>query len=232
MNASTTATDANAATPDVTSAAPIRILVADDHPVVRDGLVAILSTQPDFDVVGETGDGKETLRRVHELAPNVLLLDLEMPEMDGVSVLQALRNGHAAVRVIVFTAFDTDERILAAVRAGAQGYLLKGAPRDEIFEAVRVVHAGNSLLQPIVASRLLRQVSEDHAAPGTGIQALTARELEVLRLLMRGLQNKEIAAELVVTERTVKFHVSSILLKLGAGNRTEAVAIANKAGLG
>lgn len=225
-----TTESAAAATPDAATSA-IRILVADDHPVVRDGLVAILSTQPDFDVVGEAGDGKETLRRVHELAPDVLLLDLEMPEMDGVSVLQALRNGRAAVRVIVFTAFDTDERILAAVRAGAQGYLLKGAPRDEIFEAVRVVHAGNSLLQPIVASRLLRQVSDEHSAPGTGVQALTARELDVLRLLMRGLQNKEIAAELVVTERTVKFHVSSILLKLGAGNRTEAVAIANKAGV-
>jgi len=217
-------------TPDA-GVPPIRIIVADDHPVVRDGLVAILSTQPDFDVVGEACDGKETLRRVHELAPDVLLLDLEMPQMDGVSVLLALRNGHAAVRVIVFTAFDTDERILAAVRAGAQGYLLKGAPRDEIFAAVRVVHAGNSLLQPIIASRLLRQVSDDHSAPGTGIQALTARERDVLHLLMRGLQNKEIAAELVVTERTVKFHVSAILMKLGAGNRTEAVAIANKAGL-
>lgn len=215
----------------IPSTAAISILVADDHPVVRDGLVAILSTQPDFDVVGEAGDGQETLRKVSELTPDVLLLDLEMPEMDGVRVLQALREAHAASRVIVFTAFDTDERILAAVRAGAQGYLLKGAPRDEIFEAVRVVHAGSSLLQPVVASRLLRQVSDDHMTPVSGIQALTTRELEVLRLLMRGLQNKEIAAELVVTERTVKFHVSSILMKLGAGNRTEAVAIANKAGV-
>lgn len=218
-------------TPSMTPATAIRILVADDHPVVRDGLVAILSTQQDFDVVGEAGDGQETLRKVSALTPNVLLLDLEMPEMDGVRVLQALRESHSTTRVIVFTAFDTDERILAAVRAGAQGYLLKGAPRDEIFEAVRVVNAGSSLLQPVVASRLLRQVSDEHAAPGTGVQALTARELEVLRLLMRGLQNKEIAAELVVTERTVKFHVSSILMKLGAGNRTEAVAIANKAGV-
>ncbi|MGZ6392252.1 MAG: LuxR C-terminal-related transcriptional regulator, partial [Ktedonobacterales bacterium] len=133
--------------------------------------------------------------------------------------------------VIVFTAFDTDDRILAAVRAGAQGYLLKGVPREEVFQAVRVVHAGNSLLQPIVASRLMRQVSEEGAAP-PGLHMLTARERDVLRLLMRGLQNKEIAAELVVTERTVKFHVSSILTKLGAGNRTEAVAIANKYGLG
>ncbi len=210
---------------------PIRILVADDHPVVRDGLVAILSSQRDFEVVGEAGSGAETLRLVGELQPDVLLLDLEMPEMDGVAVLQRLHDMRAEVRVLVFTAFDTDERILAAVRAGARGYLLKGVPRGEIFEAIRVVHAGNSLLQPVVASRLLRQMSEDDTALA-GIRTLTARELDVLRLLMRGLQNKEIAHELVVTERTVKFHVSSILTKLGAGNRTEAVAIATRHGLG
>lgn len=214
-----------------TERTPIRILVADDHPVVRDGLVAVLSTQADFAVVGEAGGGEEVLRQVAALDPDVLLLDLEMPEMDGVETLRRLREAKSGVRVIVFTAFDTDDRILAAVRAGAQGYLLKGVPREEVFQAVRVVHAGNSLLQPIVASRLMRQVSEESAAP-PGLHMLTARERDVLRLLMRGLQNKEIAAELVVTERTVKFHVSSILTKLGAGNRTEAVAIANKYGLG
>src|SRR5262245_36693950 len=210
--------------------AHIRILVADDHPVVRDGLITILSTQSDFEIVGEAATGTEVVRQVAEFTPDVLLLDLEMPEMDGVETLQALREQGATVRVLVFTAFDTDDRILAAVRAGAKGYLLKGVPRDEIFHAVRVVHAGDSLLQPVVASRLLRQVSGDSRTP-PGIQPLTERELEVMRLLMRGLQNKEIAADLVVTERTVKFHVSSILRKLGAGNRTEAVAIANKHGL-
>lgn len=210
---------------------PIRIVVADDHPVVRDGLVAILSAQHDFAVVGEAGTGEEAVRLATELRADVLLLDLEMPHMDGVEVLQRLRERRSDVRVIVFTAFDADERILAAVRAGAKGYLLKGVPRDEIFEAVRVVHAGNSLLQPVVASRLLRQMSEEDSA-AQGIRSLTTRELEVLRLVMRGLQNKEIANELVVTERTVKFHVSSILMKLGAGNRTEAVAIATRHGLG
>jgi NarL family two-component system response regulator LiaR len=210
---------------------PIRIVVADDHPVVRDGLVAILSAQRDFAVVGEAGTGEEAVRLATEQRADVLLLDLEMPHMDGVEVLQRLRERHSDVRVIVFTAFDADERILAAVRAGAKGYLLKGVPRDEIFEAVRVVHAGNSLLQPVVASRLLRQMSEEDSA-AQGIRSLTTRELEVLRLVMRGLQNKEIANELVVTERTVKFHVSSILMKLGAGNRTEAVAIATRHGLG
>ncbi len=210
---------------------PIRILVADDHPIVREGLAAILSTQPDFQVIGQAATGTEVVAKAAELAPDVLLLDLEMPDMDGVEALRRLREAQVPVRVIVFTAFDSDDRILGAVRAGAQGYLLKGVPREEVFTAIRVVHAGNSLLQPIVASRLLRQVSQQHAAGVTGVHALTARELEVLRLLMRGLQNKEIASELVVTERTVKFHVSSILMKLGAGNRTEAVAIASKQGI-
>src|SRR5258708_367642 len=214
--------------------APIRILVADDHPVVRDGLVAILGTQPDFAVIGEAATGDDVLRGVAALGPDVLLLDLELPEMDGVEALRVLRGQGSVVRVLVFTAFDTDDRILAALRAGAQGYLLKGAPREELFQAIRVVHAGGSLLQPVVASRLLRQMGEAAGADGVtapGIQPLTPRETEVLRLLMRGLQNKEIAAELVVTERTVKFHVSGILRKLGAGNRTEAVAIANREGL-
>ena len=209
---------------------PIRILVADDHPVVRDGLVAILSTQPDFEVVGEAGNGPEAIERAITLRPDVMLLDLEMPELDGVEVLRRLAQSNPEVRVIVFTAFDTDERILGAVQAGAQGYLLKGAPRKELFEAVRVVHAGGSLLQPVVASKLLRQVSHQSQAVPT-VDALTPREVEVLRLLAQGLQNKEIAAQLVISERTVKFHVSSIMSKLGAGNRTEAVTLAAQQGL-
>ena len=204
--------------------ARIRILVADDHPVVRDGLVAMLSTQPDFDVVGEAATGREAVEQVGMLRPDVMLLDLEMPEMDGVEVLHSLRQESREVRVIVFTAFDTDERIMAAVQAGAQGYLLKGAPREELFRAVRVVHAGGSTLQPVIASKLMRHVSED-------FDPLTPRELEVLSLVAQGLQNKEIAAELAITVRTVKFYVSSILGKLRAGNRTEAVAIAAQKGL-
>jgi len=203
---------------------PLRILIADDHPVVRDGLVAMLSTQADFRVVGEAATGIEVVEKALELQPDVVLLDLEMPEVDGIEALQQLRRKNPDARVIVFTAFDTDDRIVSAVQAGAQGYLLKGGPREEVFQAVRVVHAGGSLLQPMVASKLLRQVSE-------GFQPLTPRELEVLSLVARGLQNKEIAAELVITERTVKFYVSSILRKLGAGNRTEAVAMAAQRGL-
>jgi DNA-binding NarL/FixJ family response regulator len=206
----------------------IHIVVVDDHPIVRDGLVAVLSTQPDFEVVGEASSGPEAIQCVGASRPDVILLDLEMPDMDGVETLQRLRDIDPAVRVIVFTAFDTDERIVKAVQAGAQGYLLKGVPRDEIFNAIRVVHAGGALLQPVIASKLLRQVTRD-AQPEP--DPLTERELEVLRLMAQGQMNKEIAAALVISERTVKFHVSAILSKLGAGNRTEAVTLAAQQGL-
>lgn len=208
----------------------IRIVVADDHPVVRDGLVAILSTQADFAVIGEVGTGREVIERVKVSRPDVILLDLEMPELDGVEALRQLQADKVPVRAIVFTAFDSDERILSAVQAGASGYLLKGAPREEIFNAIRIVNAGGSLLQPVVASRLLRQVSRQQEQD-MGAESLTPRETEVLAKLAQGLQNKEIASELVISERTVKFHVSSILGKLGAGNRTEAVALAVQRGL-
>lgn len=211
----------------------IRILIADDHPVVRDGLAAIISTQPDFVVVGEAGNGDEVLQMVKTLHPDVVLLDLEMPGMDGVEALRAMRElcGERA-RAIVFTAFDTDERILDAVQAGAKGYLLKGARRDDIFKAIRVVSEGGSLLEPVVASKLLEHMSgRRRTAADEQVEQLTERETEVLRLLAQGRTNKEIAAELYITERTVKFYVSAILAKLGAGNRTEAVTIAAQRGL-
>ena len=207
----------------------IRILIADDHPVVRDGLAAMLGTQPDFEVVATAANGQEAVRLAAELGPDVVLLDLEMPELDGVEALARLRAASPAVRALVFTAFDTDERILSAVRAGAQGYLLKGAPRDELFRAIRVVSQGGSLLQPVVASKLMQRMARPGAAEAPA--ALTGREVEVLRLLAQGRANKEIAAVLVISERTVKFHVSAILSKLGAGNRTEAVRLAVQRGL-
>ena len=207
-----------------------RLLVADDHPVLREGLVAALNTQPDFEVIGEASNGAEAVERVARLKPDVVLLDLEMPEMDGVEALRRIQEHNAEARVIVFTAFDTDERIMAAVRAGARGYILKGVPREQIFDAVRVVHLGESLLQPIVATKLLRQVSQNVESANQSAP-VTPREKEVLGLLVQGLQNKEIADRLQITERTVKFHVGSILSKLNAGNRTEAATIAIQQGL-
>jgi len=206
----------------------IRIAIADDHPVVREGLVAMLETEPDFEVVGTAATGAEAAALVARVDPDVMLLDLELPELDGVGVLRRLAAEGARVRVIVFTVFDTDERIIAAVEAGAPGYLLKGAPRGELFAAVRTVAAGGSLLAPVASSAVLRRVRGE--AP-TGGPSLTPREREVLQALARGLGNKQIAAQLGVSERTVKFHVSSLFEKLGAGNRTEAVTIAARAGL-
>ena len=206
----------------------IRIAIADDHPVVREGLVAMLETEPDFEVVGTAATGAEAAALVARVDPDVMLLDLELPELDGVGVLRRLAAESARVGVIVFTVFDTDERIIAAVEAGAAGYLLKGAPRGELFAAVRTVAAGGSLLTPVASSAVLRRVRGETPAAGP---SLTPREREVLEALARGLGNKQIAAQLGVSERTVKFHVSSLFEKLGAGNRTEAVTIAARAGL-
>ena len=214
-------------------AARTRILVADDHPVVREGLVAMLETQPDFAVVGEADSGAAVVREVAATSPDVVLLDLEMPGGDGVEALERLRERGAAARAIVFTVFDTDERIVDALRAGAAGYLLKGAPRAEIFQAIRTVAAGGSLLAPAVASRLLARVRAGAADPAReGAPApLTPREREVLRLVAAGRLNKEIAAQLGISERTAKFHVGRVMRKLGASNRTEAVTIAAQRGL-
>ncbi|HYB00406.1 MAG TPA: response regulator transcription factor [Ktedonobacteraceae bacterium] len=227
----------------------IRILLADDHPIVREGLRAVLETQPDFEVVGtpeQAASGDEALQLAMELQPDILLLDLEMPVMDGVETIRRLRQqlrleagrgDGIRPRIIVFTAFDNDERIIAALAAGANGYLLKGAPREDIFSAIRITMQGGSLLQPVVASKLLRHVGQQTLSASSASQqsasyeTLTERELEVLGLLAQGMPNKEIAAHLTISERTAKFHVSSIMGKLGATNRTEAVSLAAQRGL-
>ncbi len=226
----------------------IRILLADDHPIVREGLRAVLETQPDFEVVGspqQAASGDEALHLALELQPDILLLDLEMPVMDGVETIRLLRQqmridprkgDGTRPRIIVFTAFDNDERIIAALEAGADGYLLKGAPREDIFNAIRVTMKGGSLLQPVIASKLLRHMGQHNtlrppSIPQTLYEPLTEREIEVLNLLAQGMPNKEIAAHLIISERTAKFHVSSIMGKLGATNRTEAVSLAAQRGL-
>lgn len=203
---------------------PIRIFVADDHLVVREGLIALLETQADFQVIGEAGNGIDTIKRLEKLQADILFLDLGMPEMDGVAVIHQLQDKGIPAKVIVFTVYDTDDRIMGAIKAGAQGYLLKGAAREEIYQAVRIVHAGGSLLQPLIASKLFSHLSNE-------IEKLSLREIEVLQHVAKGLTNQEIGEKLFITERTVKFHVSAILQKLQASNRTEAVQIAVQKGI-
>jgi DNA-binding NarL/FixJ family response regulator len=194
--------------------------------------VAILSTQADFDVVAQADSGDELIIKTRQYQPTVVVTDLEMPGIDGVDAIRTLHKELPHVAFIAFTAFDTDERIVGAVQAGAKGYLLKGAPRDDVFKAIRVVSKGGSLLEPTVATKLLQHMSGESASAQDGLpEALTEREMEVLQLLGTGMTNKEIGSELFITERTVKFYVSAILGKLNASNRTEAVTIAMQRGL-
>ncbi len=216
------------------TATPIKVLVCDDHPIVREGIVAILETQPDIEVVGEVGDGADAVTRAAQGGVDIVLMDLQMAQMDGAEATRRIRALDDGPRVLVLTAFDTDERILEAVQAGAQGYLLKGAKPAEIFDAVRVVHGGGSLLQPTVANSLLRALTGASKAaaaaaavpPALMIEPLTEREREVLVLIAKGLRNKEIADALFISERTVKFHANALYQKLGVTSRTEAVSFA------
>ncbi len=202
----------------------IRIVVADDHPIVREGLIKILESETDIEIIAQVGSGAEVISFVNQHKPDILLLDIEMPGMNGVEVIHKLKDAGNTVRVIIFTAFNTDERIVSAVKAGAQGYLLKGAPRDEIITVVRTVNKGGSSLQADVASKPMRQMRR-------GGEQLTPRELDVLHLLSKGLTNKGIASNLYISERTVKFHLSSVFNKLDVESRTEAVTTAVRKGL-
>ncbi|MHB8645635.1 MAG: response regulator [Thermomicrobiales bacterium] len=214
------------------TATPIKVLVCDDHPIVREGIVAILETQPDIEVIGEVSDGSDAVTRAARGGVDIVLMDLQMAQMDGAEATRRIRALDDGPRVLVLTAFDTDERILEAVQAGAQGYLLKGAKPAEIFDAVRVVHSGGSLLQPAVANSLLRALTgaskagAKPAAAALDIEPLTDREREVLVLIAKGMRNKEIADALFISERTVKFHANALYQKLNVTSRTEAVSFA------
>jgi NarL family two-component system response regulator LiaR len=207
----------------------IRVLVVDDHAVVREGLRTFLELQDGIVVVGEAGDGEAGVSAAERLRPDVVLMDLVMPRLDGVGAMRRLRRRLPATRVIVLTSFADDERLLPAIRAGAAGYLLKDAEPRELARAVRAAHAGEALLDPAVAARVVQEL----AAPTDGdvAERLTRREREVLELLARGLSNKRIARELGIAEKTVKTHVGHVLAKLGVTDRTQAAVRAVRAGL-
>jgi DNA-binding NarL/FixJ family response regulator len=219
----------------VPAAQPIRVLIADDQALVRDGFAMILSAQPDLTVVGEAADGAEAIRAARDLRPDVVLMDIRMPHVDGIEATAAICRDSRA-RVLVLTTFDLDEYVYEALRAGASGFLLKDMRRDELVGAVRVVAAGEALLAPTVTRRLIADVvgrgpRTPAPRPDPRLAALTARETDTLRLVARGLSNAEIAAELYVTEHTVKTHVSSLLSKLGLRDRVQAVVLAYESGL-
>ena len=198
----------------------IRIAIVDDHPIVREGLVSALDDESDFVIVGAVSSTEELIQRCGEWRPDIVLLDFEMPGLSGVEAVRELVRALPNGRVIVFTAYADDERIVGAVRSGARGYVLKGAPANEVAQAIRDVHAGGSYLPPAIAAVLARQVREPKRT------SLSARERDVLRFVADGLSNKQIARRLEITERTVKYHVNSAMTKLGADNRAQAVAVA------
>lgn len=208
----------------------IKILIADDHPVVREGLCAMLSREVDFDVVGEARDGVEAVGKTKELNPEVVLMDLRMPEMDGVEAMRQIRSAMPDVKFIILTTYSDDEYIFSGIEAGARAYLLKDAPREDLFKAIRAVHRGESLIQPVVASKLLDRFSELSRRTPSG-EGLSGREMEILELMAKGAANKEISAQLNIAQSTVKTHIANIFQKLGVNDRTEAVTQALKKGI-
>ena len=205
---------------------PIRVLIVDDHAVVREGLRSFLELQEGIAVAGEAADGAEAVDAVERLRPDVVLMDLVMPKVDGVEAMRLLRERGATARVIVLTSFLDDERLLPAIRAGAAGYLLKNAQPQELARAIRTAHAGEALIDPAVAARLVDALGSDR--PDDRYDELTPRERDVLELIGRGYSNKRIAQELGAAEKTVKNHVSHVLAKLGVTDRTQAALYANR----
>ena len=211
----------------------VRVLIVDDHPVVRDGISMMLSREKDFQVVGEAMNGLEAVAKAQELSPDVILMDLRMPEMDGVEAMRQITELRLGARFTVLTTFDTDEYIFHAIEAGAKSYLLKDSSREDLFNAVRAAYRGESLIQPSVASRALDRFAQISKQTGHGgpSDILSERELEVLRLMATGAANKQIAASLSVSESTAKTHVANIFQKLGVNDRTGAVTLAVQRGI-
>jgi DNA-binding NarL/FixJ family response regulator len=215
----------------------IRVLIADDQPLLRTGFRMILEAEPDLEVVGEAADGVEAVERARSLRPDVVLMDIRMPNLDGVEATRRLTSGQLprAPRVLILTTFNLDEYVFEALRAGASGFLLKDVPPDELVAGIRILAAGDALLAPAVTRRLLDRIATrlptTEPATTAALQSLTEREREVLKLLARGLSNAEIAKEFVVSETTVKTHVAHVLQKLGVRDRVQAVVLAYETGV-
>jgi DNA-binding NarL/FixJ family response regulator len=220
----------------VTSGGPLRILIADDQALVRAGFKMILDAEDDLDVVGEAADGAAAVELARRLKPDVVLMDIRMPELDGIEATRRVvgLEGDPPVRVLMLTTFDLNEYVYEALRAGASGFLLKDVPPEQLAAGIRIVAQGEALLAPSITKRLIQEFAAAapvNAPPPKGLDELTARELEVFRLIARGLSNAEIAAELIVSETTVKTHVARVLMKLGLRDRVQAVVLAYEAGI-
>jgi NarL family two-component system response regulator LiaR len=209
---------------------PIRVLVADDHAIVRKGICALLATEPGIEVVGEAQDGREAMFHAERLRPDVVLMDLVMPGVDGLEAIRWITLHQPRTHILVLTSFAGDDKVFAAIRAGATGYLLKDSSPDELAQAVRQVCSGQASLHPTIARRLLQELAYPLDG-GSGIEQLTEREIEVLRLVATGQSNREISTRLGIGEATVRTHVSNVLAKLGLGSRTQAALFALRQGL-
>lgn len=208
----------------------IRVLIADDYPLVRDSLRALIETEPGMDVVGEAADGVEAALKARSLQPDVILLDLVMPRQDGIAAIGEIKRENPEARILVLTSFAEDDKVFPAIKTGAQGYLLKDSSPQQLLEAIRDVYRGQSSLHPTIARRLINELQRPPDLPPTK-EPLSEREMEILRLVARGLTNQEIAEELMISERTVRTHVSHILEKLHLANRTQAALYAHREGL-
>jgi NarL family two-component system response regulator LiaR len=210
---------------------PIRVLIADDHTVVREGLAAILGAQEDIELVGVAVNGVEAVEKALRIKPDVTLMDLVMPQMDGLAAIQAIKAAIPEAHILVLTSFADDERVFPAIKAGAMGYLLKDAPREVLLQAIRDVAQGKVSLHPTIARRILREINQPASAPVASLETLTEREKEALRLIARGLSNQEMALTMSIHENTVAKYVSSVLSKLHLTNRTQAALYAIRSGL-
>jgi DNA-binding NarL/FixJ family response regulator len=209
---------------------PIKLLIADDHPVVREGLISMISRELDFKVVAEANNGLEAVSKATQFKPDVILMDLRMPELDGVEAIRQIAEAEPNIKFIILTTYSDDEYIFKGIEVGARAYLLKDAPREELFKAIRMVYRGESLIQPVVATKVLgrfAELSRQTQSP----EVLTDREIEVLTEIAKGSANKEIAEELHISNSTVKTHIASIFQKLGTNDRTEAVTMALRKGI-